>query len=72
MNTHIRGKCCVCEKPADAIFEKLYCAGCGLKRQVHGVRADTLDQPRDVGHPRKRPLHLRQRAMPPGHQRAAG
>jgi hypothetical protein len=34
MNTHIRGKCCVCEKPADAIFERLYCAGCALKRQT--------------------------------------
>ena len=34
MMMYDRGQCCVCEKPADAIFERLYCAGCALKRQT--------------------------------------
>ena len=41
-------------------------------RPVRRLWPHSLDQGRDVGHAGQRPLHLRQRAMPPGHQRAAG
>ena len=41
-------------------------------RPVRRLRPHTLDQGRDVGHAGQRPLHLRQRAMSSGHQRAAG
>ena len=41
-------------------------------RPVRRLRPYSLDQGRDVGDPRKRSLHLRQRAMPLSDQRAAG
>ena len=41
-------------------------------RPVRRLRPHSLDQGRDVGHAGQRPLHLRQRAMPLGRQRAAG
>lgn len=41
-------------------------------RPVRRLRPHSLDQGRDVGHAGQRPLHLRQRAMSSGHQRAAG
>ncbi len=41
-------------------------------RPVRRLRPHSLDQGRDVGLAGQRPLHLRQRAMSSGHQRAAG
>jgi len=41
-------------------------------RPVRRLWPHSLDHGRDVGHAGQRPLHLRQRAMPHGHQRAAG
>ena len=41
-------------------------------RPVRRLWPHSLDQGRDVGHAGQRSLHLRERAMPSGHQRAAG
>jgi len=61
---HERGKCCVCEKPADAkISEELFCARHAKEKQLSSLRPGTLDRRRHLGDTSQRRPGMQQRQV---------